>query len=78
MTRVAIDTNVLIYAEFEQDTFKGIRAREIVRRTTTDGVLPCQVIGEFLNYVQRRRPRQLQEAIDWANGFGVIVSLGVV
>jgi predicted nucleic acid-binding protein len=54
--RVAIDTNVLVYAEFEPESVKGIRAKSIISRAARDAVIPIQVFGEFFRYTQRRNP----------------------
>lgn len=54
MTRVALDTNVLIYAEVEPETEKGRRATEVILGAAGDGVIPVQVLGEFLRFIQRR------------------------
>lgn len=63
MARVALDTNVLIYAELEPETDKGARAAEIVLKAAHDGVIAAQALGEFLRFVQRRAPSALEEAI---------------
>ena len=62
MTRVALDSNILIYAEIEPDTEKGMRAADLILRVARDGVLPAQVLGEFLRFVQRRVPDSFDEA----------------
>ncbi|MFZ4072427.1 MAG: PIN domain-containing protein [Caulobacterales bacterium] len=62
--RVAIDTNVLIYAEFEPLTPKGARAVNIILRTLRDGVIPVQALGEFLRFAQRRAPTSFDAAIN--------------
>ncbi len=54
--RVAIDSNVLIYAEFEPQTPKGLRAADVILRALRDGVIPVQALGEFLRFTQRRAP----------------------
>jgi predicted nucleic acid-binding protein len=54
--RVAIDSNVLIYAEFEPQTPKGRRAGDVILRALRDGVIPVQALGEFLRFTQRRAP----------------------
>jgi predicted nucleic acid-binding protein len=54
VTRVALDTNVLIYAEVEPETEKGRRAAEVILGAARDGVIPVQVLGEFLRFIQRR------------------------
>jgi predicted nucleic acid-binding protein len=63
MIRVAIDSNVLIYAEFEPDSEKGIRSTELILHAARDGVIPAQVLGEFLRFVQRRVPASFEDAI---------------
>ncbi|RBP18203.1 putative nucleic acid-binding protein [Roseiarcus fermentans] len=63
MTRVPLDSNILIYAEIEPDSEKGIRSADLILRVARDGVLPVQVLGEFLRFVQRRFPNALDEAI---------------
>ena len=62
MTRVAIDTNVLVYAEIEPQTQKGSAARNVILKTSRDGVLPMQVLGEFLRVVQRLDAALLDQA----------------
>ena len=56
MTRVALDSNILIYAELEPESAKGQRAADLILRAAHDGVIPVQVLGEFLRFVQRRVP----------------------
>ncbi len=62
MTRVALDSNILIYAELEPDSTKGKRAAELILRAALDGVIPVQVLGEYLRFVQRRMPARFEEA----------------
>jgi predicted nucleic acid-binding protein len=63
MTRVALDSNILIYAELEPDSAKGQRAAELILRVAQDGVIPVQVLGEYLRFIQRRAPAMLAEAV---------------
>jgi predicted nucleic acid-binding protein len=63
MTRVALDSNILIYAEIEPDSAKGARSADLILRSARDGVIPAQVLGEFLRLVQRRFPPSFEEAI---------------
>ena len=63
MTRVALDSNVLIYAELEPESAKGKRAAELILRAAQDGVIPVQVLGEFLRFTQRRVPAMFEEAV---------------
>ena len=63
MTRVALDSNILIYAEIEPDSAKGMRSVDLILRTARDGVRPAQVLGEFLRFVQRRFRDSFEAAI---------------
>jgi predicted nucleic acid-binding protein len=63
MIRVAIDSNVLIYAELEPDSEKGTRSTELILQAARDGVIPAQVLGEFLRFVQRRVPASFEDAV---------------
>ena len=67
MTRVALDSNLLIYAELEPDSKKGARAADLILRAARDGVIPAQVLGEYLRFVQRRVPGAFAEAIRQAS-----------
>lgn len=61
--RVAIDSNIPIYAEFEPNSAKGQRATDIILRALRDCVIPVQVLGEFLRFTQRRAPASFEAAI---------------
>ena len=63
MTRVALDSNILIYAELEPDSEKGMRSAALILRGARDGVIPAQVLGEYLRFVQRRVPAAFDDAI---------------
>jgi predicted nucleic acid-binding protein len=63
MTRVALDSNILIYAEVEPESEKGTHAASLILRAARDGVIPVQVLGEYLRFVQRRAPAAFEEAI---------------
>lgn len=67
MTRVALDSNILIYAELEPDSEKGARAADLILRAARDGVIPVQVLGEYLRFVQRRVPAAFDQAIQQAS-----------
>jgi len=62
MIRVAIDSNILIYAEFEPDSEKGTRSADLILRAARDGVISVQVLGEFLRFAQRRVPAAFDDA----------------
>jgi predicted nucleic acid-binding protein len=63
MTRVALDSNILIYAELEPESEKGTRSADAILRAARDGVIPAQVLGEYLRFVQRRAPAAFEGAI---------------
>lgn len=63
MTRVALDSNILIYAELEPDSEKGKRAADVILGAARDGVISAQVLGEFLRFVQRRVPTSFEGAV---------------
>ena len=55
MTRISVDTNLLVYAIDKDDFSKHRRATEILRRLVeTDHVIAQQALGEFLAVVRRR------------------------
>jgi predicted nucleic acid-binding protein len=63
MTRVALDSNILIYAELEPESEKGKRAADVILGAARDGVISVQVLGEFLRFVQRRAPASFEDAV---------------
>ncbi|HEY1365018.1 MAG TPA: PIN domain-containing protein [Xanthobacteraceae bacterium] len=63
MTRVALDSNILIYAELEPESDKGARSIDLILRAARDGVIPVQVLGEYLRFIQRRVPAAFDGAI---------------
>jgi predicted nucleic acid-binding protein len=67
MTRVALDSNILIYAELEPESEKGRRSADLILRAARDGVIPAQVLGEYLRFVQRRAPAAFADAIRQAS-----------
>jgi predicted nucleic acid-binding protein len=54
--RIAFDTNILVYAEFEPDYPKGLLSKRLLKALPNDGLIPAQVIGELFNVTQRRWP----------------------
>ena len=67
MTRVALDSNILIYAELEPESEKGTRSADVILGVARDGVIPAQVLGEYLRFIQRRAPTAFEEAIRQAS-----------
>jgi predicted nucleic acid-binding protein len=73
---VAVDTNVLVYAEGEGDAARCTAARDALARLPTgDVMLPSQVLGELHRVLTRRSRRSAQQARDavlaWADVFRV-------
>ena len=67
MTRVALDSNVLIYAELEPESEKGTRSAALILRAARDGVIPAQVLGQHLRFVQRRASAAFEDAMRQAS-----------
>jgi predicted nucleic acid-binding protein len=67
VTRVALDSNILIYAELEPESEKGKRSAGLILRAARDGVIPAQVLGEYLRFIQRRAPAAFEGAIRQAS-----------
>jgi predicted nucleic acid-binding protein len=67
MARVALDSNILIYAELEPESEKGKRSADLILRAARDAVIPAQVLGEFLRFIQRRVPTAFEDAIRQAS-----------
>ena len=65
MTRVAFDTNVLVYAELEPGTDKGDLAGSLIERASIrQAIIPAQVLGEFLAVIRRKRREQFPVACE--------------
>ncbi|GAA5232976.1 PIN domain-containing protein [Verticiella sediminum] len=74
--RVALDTNVLAYAEGINDAQKRALALDLLRRIAPDRVmLPVQVLGELFNVLVRKGGRSRAEArsalLSWGDTFPV-------
>lgn len=63
MSRVSIDSNVLIYAALEPQSEKGRRAHDTIARAALHGVLANQALLEFVAVVRRRAPELTGNAI---------------
>lgn len=77
--RVALDTNVLVYAEGLNDEPRRDRALEIIASLPAHGVaIPVQVLGEVHRILVRkggRTPAQAAlAALRWANAFETLPS----
>ncbi len=75
--RVALDTNVLAYAEGINGAERRDAALSLVRRAPQEGILiPVQVLGELFNVLVRKGGRSRGEARDallsWRDTFPVV------
>ena len=74
--RVAIDTNVLAYAEGLGDAKRCKRAADVVAALDASNVvLPAQVLGELFNVLTKKAGRNVEQARDavlsWSDAFDV-------
>lgn len=74
---VALDTNVLVYAEGVHGKSMKKAALDLLRRLPQDKtVLPVQTLGELFNVLTRKAGRSRQDArfaiISWQDAFSVI------
>lgn len=77
--RLALDTNILAYAEGIGDDIRCGKARDLVARLPEGaGLLPVQVLGELQRVLVRkagRPPEQARQAvIEWGDSFPVVDS----
>ena len=61
--RFSVDSNILVYAMLRDDEEKHRIASDImIRAMLLDCVIPVQVLGEFLNVVRRKLPKNFDRA----------------
>lgn len=75
--RLALDTNVLAYAEGVNGAERRDRAISLIQRLPPENVIvPAQVLGELFNVLVRKAGRTRSEARDavlaWQDSFAVI------
>ena len=75
--KVALDTNILAYAEGVNGATKRDLALDLVRRLRLDAaVIPVQVLGELFNVLVRKAERSRSDARDallaWRDTFSTI------
>lgn len=63
MPTVALDSNVLVYAEINKESEKGRRAVMLIKRSA-GGVIPAQALGELLRVTQRKAPTLFPSIVD--------------
>jgi predicted nucleic acid-binding protein len=72
--KLALDTNVLAYAEGVDDEDRRTRAMALIERIPADlGVIPAQVLGELFNVLVRKAGRSRDAArlalLSWQDAF---------
>ncbi len=75
--RIAIDSNVLAYAEGVNDAEHGEQARDLIQALPDELViLPVQVLGELYSVLRRKRrtpPAEAREIVlSWSNVFKTV------
>lgn len=80
--RVALDTNILAYAEGVNDKTKQDQSLDLVKRlSTTTVVLPVQVLGELFSLLVRRAGKTPADArravLNWRNAFNDLTDTSV-
>jgi predicted nucleic acid-binding protein len=75
--KVALDTNVLVYAEGVGTAERRATALDVVRRLPPEAVvLPVQVLGELFNVLVRKAGRSRADAraavLNWCDAFPLI------
>ena len=79
--RLALDTNILAYAEGIGDETRCLSARKLVKKLTDrEVILPAQTLGELSRVLvakHKRNNSQVRETVlEWAYSFLVADSLG--
>lgn len=77
--KVALDTNLLVYAEGVNDAFKRDAVLHLLRTLPPDvTVIPVQVLGELFNVLVRKAGRSRTEAreaiLGWRDSFAVVAT----
>jgi predicted nucleic acid-binding protein len=77
--RIALDTNVLAYAEGVNDAVRRDISLDLMRTLPQDAVvLPVQVLGELFNVLTRKAGRSRAEArnalLAWRDAFPVVAT----
>ncbi|QPB18833.1 PIN domain-containing protein [Rhizobium sp. 007] len=81
--KVALDTNLLAYAEGVNGADRQDMALSLLRRLPADAtVIPVQVLGELFNVLVRKAGRSRDEArealLSWRDAFSVVETSGEV
>jgi len=76
INRIALDTNILVYAEGVNDPHRCEKAREIIAKISEfEVVIPAQVLGELYRVLTQKagkKPKQVREILlSWADAFTI-------
>lgn len=76
MTVIALDSNLLVYAESDPDPLKGSHAVAVIAAVVrSGGVVSAQVFGEFLNVIRRKRPERFPLAIRQVEALSTLLTV---
>jgi predicted nucleic acid-binding protein len=70
--RATLDSNILVYAALEPDSFKGEVAADLIRRAAPHGILAVQALLEFVAVVRRRAPSLTAKAVRQAEAWAAV------
>ena len=70
--RIALDSNILVYAALEPASDKGVRAAQAIHHASSRGILAAQVLLEFVAVIRRRSPELTTQAIAQANAWAAV------
>lgn len=73
--RVALDSNILVYAALEPGSSKGKRAADVITRASARGVIALQSLLEFVAVVRKRQPQLVNAAIAQAEAWAEVFEL---
>ena len=73
--RLALDSNILVYAALEPDSDKGRQATRLIDMAGWDGVLAAQVLGEYLTVVRRKQPDAYAIAVAHVNDLMAVFAI---
>jgi predicted nucleic acid-binding protein len=72
LTKLSVDSNVLIYASLEPKSEKGERASWLIRAAAPRLVIATQALLEYVAVVRRKRPQFTSQAIAQAAAWAAV------
>lgn len=70
--RATLDSNILVYAELEPETVKGVTSQRVIEASAARGVIAVQAMLEFVAVVRRRRIQSLPSAIAKVDAWSMV------